>query len=151
MSSRVTKSLDQESIQVLYQASYKVSHHASYECHFTWHVKCHITCNSINTIYYLVCSCCNNTSYIGKTNNLRKRMNCHISEIRTGNTTDLFDKHVIKCKNLHNLSKEPFFKIYALITLPNEESLLTSLGFLLDREIFESLFSWKTPDKNKKA
>ena len=90
-----------------------------------WHVKCHITCNSINTIYYLVCSCCNNTSYIGKTNNLRKRMNCHISEIRTGNTTDLFDKHVIKCKNVHSLSKEPFFKIYALITLPNEESLLT--------------------------
>ena len=52
-------------------------------------------------------------------------MNCHISEIRTGNTSDLFDKHVIKCKEEHHVTKEPYFKIYALITLPNENLLLT--------------------------
>ena len=90
-----------------------------------WKIKSYITCNSLNVIYYLVCSCCNVTSYIGKTNNLRKRMNCHISEIRTGNTSDLFDKHVISCKSVHKIMKEPYFKVYAFITLPNEESLLT--------------------------
>jgi len=52
-------------------------------------------------------------------------MNCHISEIRTENTTNLFDKHVIKCKGIKNHTKEPHFKVFALLTLPNEESLLT--------------------------
>ena len=45
------------------------------------------------TISYRCVSPCNNT-YIGKTNNLRKRMNGHISDSRHGNTTDKFDQHV---------------------------------------------------------
>ena len=57
-------------------------------------------------------------------NSLRYRMNCHISEIRTGNTSDLFDKHVIKCKYENNVTKEPYFKTYALITLPHKNLLL---------------------------
>ena len=75
------------------------------------------------------------TSYTGKTNIIRKRMNCHISEIRTGNTTDRFDRHVIKCKETHNVTREPFFKILAFIKLPEEKLLLPyethfhSLGF----------------------
>ena len=90
-----------------------------------WFVRSRITCTSMNVIYFLKCSCCNNTNYIGKTNNLRKRMNCHISEIRTSNTTDLFDKHVIKCKSKHNMTKEPFFKIYVMLELSNQDSLIT--------------------------
>ena len=31
-------------------------------------------------------------------------MNCHISEIRTGNTSDVFDQHVIECQRIHNVS-----------------------------------------------
>ena len=66
---------------------------------------------------------------------MRKRMNCHISEIRTGNTTDKFDKHVITCKETKNVMCEPYFKIKALIKLPDERLLLPyeahfhSLGF----------------------
>ena len=100
-----------------------------------WNIKCHITCNSLNVIYYLVCLGCNITTYTGKTSIIRKRMNCHISEIRTGNTTDRFDRHVIKCKETHNVTSEPFFKILAFIKLPEERLLLPyethfhSLGF----------------------
>ena len=89
-----------------------------------WIINTDITCNSLNVIYYLSCLCCNKTTYIGKTNNMRKRMNCHISEIRTGNTTNKFDKHVINCKLTKSLYKEPFFNIKALIKLPNERLLL---------------------------
>lgn len=101
-----------------------------------WDIRCHITCNSINVIYFLMCLCCNNeTSYTGKTNNFRFRMNQHISEIRTGNTTDRFDKHVIMCKENSTIITEPYFKVYAFIKLPNEqlllpyESHLHNLGF----------------------
>ena len=100
-----------------------------------WHIKCNINCKSTNVIYYLVCNCCDFTSKTGKTNILRSRMNCHISEIRTGNTSDKFDKHVIECKEKHCVTKEPYFKIYAYIKLPHENLLLTyeshfhNLGF----------------------
>ena len=100
-----------------------------------WDIKTEITCNSINVIYFLTCLCCKITTYIGKTNNMRKRMNCHISEIRTENTTDKFDIHVIKCKKDNQIIKEPFFTIKALIQLPDERLLLPyeayfhSLGF----------------------
>ena len=80
-----------------------------------WKIQCNITCNSLNVIYYLICLCCNYTSYTGKTNVMRLRMNQHISEIRTGNTTNRFDKHVFKCKALHNVTQEPYFKIFAFI------------------------------------
>ena len=56
-------------------------------------------------------------------------------EIRTENTTDKFDRHVIKCKKDNNVTKEPFFTIKALIQLPDERLLLPyeayfhSLGF----------------------
>ena len=75
------------------------------------------------------------TSYTGKTNNFRFRLNQHISEIRTGNTTDRFDKHVITCKHNSAIIREPYFKAYAFIKLPNEqllipyESYFHSLGF----------------------
>ena len=52
-------------------------------------------------------------------------MNCHISEIRTGNTSDVFDQHVIECKRIHHVTNEPYFKTYAFITLPREELLLS--------------------------
>ena len=66
---------------------------------------------------------------------MRLRMNQHISEIRTGNTTNRFDKYVIQCKELHNATREPYFKIHAFIKLPKEGLLLPyeahfhSIGF----------------------
>ena len=100
-----------------------------------WKINCRITCNSRNVIYYLKCLCCNFETYTGKTNSFRLRMNQHISEIRTGNTTDRFDKHVFKCKHINQVTNEPFFKTYAFLKLPREELLipyenhLHSLGF----------------------
>ena len=90
-----------------------------------WTIKNHITCNSKNVIYYLKCVSCNYVTYTGKTNNLRLRMNNHISACRHGETTDIFDKHVFKCRLNHNVHEEPFFLIYTFIELPDEKMLLT--------------------------
>ena len=77
-----------------------------------WNIRCHVTCHSLYVIYYLKCIHCNfNTSYTGKTNNCRLRMNNHISGCRTGNTSDLFDLHVFECKQKRKHPQEPFFKI----------------------------------------
>ena len=90
-----------------------------------WHIRSSINCNSRNVIYYLRCLCCNReVSYTGRTVNLRKRMNNHISECRTGNTTDIFDMHVFKCKQSSSRG-EPFFEILAFIRL-KESYQLTS-------------------------
>ena len=65
-------------------------------------------------------------SYCEKTTNLRQRTNQHIiSESRTGNGSDKFDKHVFRCKQKHNDTKEPLFKFYAFITLRDEKLLYT--------------------------
>ena len=62
-------------------------------------------------------------------------MNCHISEIRTGKTTDKFDKHVFLCKQEKNIFKEPLFQVFAFIKLKDERLLLSyeshfyALGF----------------------
>ena len=61
-----------------------------------WIIKCKITCRSANVIYYLKCINCN-TSYIGKTNNLRLRMNNHISSCKSGMSDNIFDNHVFNC------------------------------------------------------
>ena len=89
-----------------------------------WHIRCHINCNSTNVLYYLSCNYCHgHTTYIGKTStSLRIRTNNHISDIKTGNTHDKFDLHVRQCSNLQ--LTEPFFKLYALMTLKDSSKLL---------------------------
>ena len=89
-----------------------------------WHIKCHINCNSTNVLYYLSCNYCNGrTTCIGKTStSLRIRTNNHISDIKTGNTNDRFDMHVRHCSNLQ--LTEPFFKLYALMSLKDSSKLL---------------------------
>ena len=78
-----------------------------------WTLKSRVTCHSKHVIYFLKClSCEERTTYTGKTNNFRNRMNNHISECRSGKTTDRFDLHVHHCnKDL----KEPFFKVYVFV------------------------------------
>ena len=100
-----------------------------------WYIKGCITCNSLNIIYFLKCLCCNKETYTGRTNNLRSRMNQHISEMRSGVTSDRFDRHVFQCKTINNRVNEPFFEIYTFIKLPEErllvpyESYFHSLSF----------------------
>ena len=55
---------------------------------------------------------------------MRKRMNNHISCCRLGTGTNIFDRHVYFCKTEKNMNK-PFFKIYAYMTITNEEDLCT--------------------------
>lgn len=87
-----------------------------------WNIRTPMNCHSMNCIYFLTCNGCNGkVSYIGKTTNLRLRTNGHISSCRTGNGTDKFDKHVFNC----NTPSEPFFKLYTMLTLQNEDALLT--------------------------
>ena len=102
------------------------------ECNFfrtsnnvEWEIREHITCNSKCTLYFLKCRICNlATTYTGKTNTFRLRMNNHISDSRTGNSTDRFDIHVYNCRQKYNYPKEPFFQIYAFMTVPNERMLI---------------------------
>ena len=89
-----------------------------------WTIKDNMSCNSKNVIYFLTCNQCNgNTTYIGKTNNIRLRTNQHISTCRTGKGTDKFDLHVFHCKD--KPPKEPFFKLYLLMHLTTNDALLT--------------------------
>ncbi len=63
-------------------------------------------------------------NYLGQATNLSKRMNNHISESRGGVSSCNFPKYVHNCGKSNNNLKEPFFKIYAFMTLHNPKSLL---------------------------
>ena len=95
-----------------------------------WVIRSHIDCHSKNVLYYLKCMKCKKRikpeSYTGKTNILRDRMNNHISDCRLGGSSDLFDQHVFKCKKKHEApDEEPYFHIYAFMTVKKEEFLYT--------------------------
>ena len=63
----------------------------------------------------------NSTTNTGKTFDLRERMNNHISACRNGGSSDLFDEHVFECKKKHpEPDKEPYFHIYAFMTVKRE-------------------------------
>ena len=95
----------------------------------TWYIKSHINCDSKYVLYYLKCNMCQTErveSYTGKTETtLRTRMNNHISDCRTGNTTDMFDLHVRECGIKNQCFKPPYFSIYAFMKLRSPDMLLT--------------------------
>ena len=93
--------------------------------------KSRITCNSKNVIYYLKCvSCQFKVTYTGKNNILRPRMNNHVTGCRHGESSDIFDNHVYKCRLQHNMHEEPFFHIFVFIELSDERLLLTLESYL---------------------
>ena len=97
---------------------------------FEWQIKSHITCNSKNLLYYLKCSICHGKcTYTGKTNNLRKRTNNHISCCRLGTGTNIFDKYVYTCREGVKVT-EPYFELYAFMAVREEYSLRTYEQFL---------------------
>ena len=90
---------------------------------------------SRNVIYYLKCNFCQNTSYIGKTDNLRARTNNHITGCRNKNT-NIFDNHEHSCAKIRSMSfEEPYFKLFVFIKindynkLRNYERLFHSRGY----------------------
>ena len=95
-----------------------------------WDIREHITCQAKCTLYYLKCRICNETTYTGKTNIFRPRINNHISDCRTGNSTDRFDLHVYNCRKEHNITEEPLFLIYVFMTVPHEGMLLSYEKYL---------------------
>ena len=99
---------------------------------YNWKIRCHINCHSRNVLYFLSCNSCNGfTTYTGKTVNFRHRMNNHITVCRYGTSTDKFDNHVFKCINKNDhVAKEPYFKVYAFMTVNNENKLLCYESYL---------------------
>ena len=96
-----------------------------------WTIRGYINCNSRNVCYYLKCMACKfKTTYIGKTVNLRDRMNNHISESTRGVSTDKFVKHNFKCCIEHKYNKKPLFKIYVFLKIDNPRALETYEDFL---------------------
>ena len=96
-----------------------------------WEIRCNPNCNSLNIVYFLICSFCDYESYIGKTDNTRERTNNHISDCRHGTGTGLFDKHVFECGKLGKIpdieernKKEPFFKLYIMLECNSYHKLL---------------------------
>ncbi len=101
-----------------------------------WFVRSHITCHSKNVIYYLKCSSCNGaTTYSGKAGITRQRINNHISDCRTGNTTDIFDLHVFEC-NPHHI--EPFFELYIFLEL-SDSKLMDSYEKYIHRGNYDTM------------
>ena len=99
---------------------------------YNWKIRSHINCHSTNVLYFLSCNFYNgNTTYTGKTVNFRTRMSNHITACRYGTSTDKFDNHVFKCSNNNeNVAKEPYFKVYAFMTVNNENKLLCYESYL---------------------
>ena len=63
-------------------------------------MRSHINCRRINVLDFLSCNSCNdNTTYTGKTVNVRHRMNNHITACHYGTSTSKLDNHVFKCSN----------------------------------------------------
>ena len=95
-----------------------------------WEIKERIDCHAKCTLYYLKCLICHVETYTGKTNVLRSRVNNHISDIRTGNSTDRFDIHVYNCRRMYNCTQEPYFALYAFMTVPHESMLVSYENYL---------------------
>ena len=81
---------------------------------------------SINVLCFLSCNSCHgNTTYTGKTVNFRHRMNNQITAYSCRASIDKFDNHVFKCSNKNKrVAKKPYFKVYAFMTVNNENKLL---------------------------
>ena len=94
----------------------------------TWNIKSHINCESKNVLYFLKCNMCKTTikeTNTGKTlTRFRERLNNHISDCRTGRTTDIFDIHVHNCGTINNCLREPFFGVYAFMKLSAPDKLI---------------------------
>ena len=91
-----------------------------------WEIKSHINCNSRNVLYYLECLMCHGPmeTKTGKTKTrLRDRVNNHRSECKSGNTSDIFDRHCHSC-GAHR-GEEPYFRVRAFMKLSTPDKLIT--------------------------
>ena len=79
-----------------------------------------MNCTALNVIYLMKCDGCPLT-YIGETNNLRKRNTLHKSQINTADYRHLkVSQHIYNCTN--NISNS--FKIMPFYKMPNDDTQL---------------------------
>ena len=96
---------------------------------YNWKIRCHINCHSINVSHFLSCNSYNgNTTYTGKTVTFRDRISNHITACRYGTSINY---HVFKYSNKNeHVAKEPYVKVYAFMTVNNENKLLCYESYL---------------------
>ena len=90
-----------------------------------WEIRKKIDCHSVNVIYYLKCKMCNQKeTYIRKTIGdspkwFEVRINQHISDSKTGDSTCNFPRHVYECGIKNNCFEEPFLSLNIMLWLNN--------------------------------
>ena len=85
--------------------------------------ECNFSCKSKNILYHMTCTICRK-DYVGQTNDFRKRMNNHKSDIRGTPTKDtiLVDKHIHYCQlNTHQTFKDPYFHVIPFLTVKDDK------------------------------
>ena len=86
-------------------------------------IKCNFSCKSKNILYYMTCTICGKDC-VGQTNDFRKRMNSHKSDIRGTPTkhTIPVDEHIYYCQlNTHQTFKDPFFHVIPLLAVKDDK------------------------------
>ena len=69
-------------------------------------------------------------------------MNNHISACHYGTSTDKFNNHAFKCSNKNDyVAKEPYFKVFASMTVNNENKLLCQESYL-HKMGFDTYIKW---------
>ena len=134
-------------------------------CKFTmsngqvWEIRREINWHSVNAIFYLKCKMGNEKeTYIGKTiiDNtkwFKVRINQHISDCKTGDSTCKFPRHVYDCVVKNNCLEESFFILNIMLRLNKSERLenITSqilINLLSSISLKENLSDyWKHADE----
>ena len=84
-------------------------------------IKCNFSCKSKNILYYMtICG----KDYVQQTNDFRKRMNNHISDIRGTPTKDtiLVYKHIHYCQlNTHQTFKDLYFHVIPFLIIKGDK------------------------------
>ena len=90
-----------------------------------------IDCHSVNVIYYLKCKMCNEKeTYIGKTKGdntkrFKVRVNQHISDCKTGDSTCKLPRHIYDCGTKNRCLEKPFFSPNIILQLSKSDRLET--------------------------
>ena len=75
---------------------------------YKWKYSRLFTCDSVNTLYVLICSCLD--YYVGKAKVLKSRLSKHMSDVRHPNNSNCkkCTNHLRKCSKL----EEPYFQFF---------------------------------------
>ena len=96
-----------------------------------WEICREIDCHSVNVIYYFECKMCNEKeAYSGKTKGdstkgFKVRINQHISDCKTGDSTCKFLCYVYDCGNKNICLEELFFSLNIMLWLNKNDRLET--------------------------